>query len=96
MGSEEPEVTTVSERGQVVIPQSIRERVGLGPRSKLLVYGYGDTVILRKLRLPDMREEWEKIRRIVEERNKKYGKLTEKEVQAEVQAYRRERYGRKR
>ena len=86
----ETEVTTVSEKGQVVIPYSIRARMGLKPRTKLLVYGSEDTLILKKLYVPDLREQWERIKKIMNERNKKYGELTEEEIMAEVKAYRRE------
>ncbi len=34
---EEPEITTMSEKGQVVIPQSIRNELGIKPKTKLLV-----------------------------------------------------------
>lgn len=87
----EPEVTTVSERGQVVIPQSVRERLGLKPKTKLLVYGEGDTVILKKLYLPSVRDQWKRIRKVMDERIAKYGELSEDEIATEVKAYRREK-----
>ena len=34
MATEEPEVTTISEKGQVVIPQSIRKELGIKPKNK--------------------------------------------------------------
>lgn len=87
----EPEVTTVSEKGQIVIPQATRNRLGLKPKTKLLVYGYDDTVILKKLYMPDVKEEWKRLKKIVDERVKKYGELSEKEIAEEVKAYRREK-----
>lgn len=87
----EPEVTTVSEKGQVVIPQAMRNKLGLKPKTKLLVYGYDDTVILKKLHLPDVRAEWKRLKKIVDERIKKYGELSEKEIAEEVKTYRREK-----
>lgn len=92
----EPEITTVSVKGQVVIPQNLRRKLKLKPKTKLLVYGEGDTIIMKKLFLPDLMEEWEKIRQIVEERNRKYGALTEEDVKKEVDAHRREKTTRKR
>jgi AbrB family looped-hinge helix DNA binding protein len=56
--SEEPQVTTISEKGQIVIPQSIRKELGIKPKTKFLVYGKGDTIIMKKLELPDMKKEW--------------------------------------
>ena len=87
----ETDITTVSAKGQVVIPQALRKKLKLKPKTKLLVYGEGDTIIMKRLYLPDLRKEWERIRQIVEERNRKYGPLTEEDVKEEVEAYRRER-----
>jgi len=87
----ETEITTMSAKGQVVIPQSVREKLKLGPKTKLIVYGEGDTIIMRKVQLPDLKEEWERIRQIIEERNRKYHPLTEEDVKREVEAYGREK-----
>ncbi len=54
--SEEPQVTTISEKGQVVIPQSIRKQLKIKPKNKFLVYGKGDTIILKKTRAPRLKE----------------------------------------
>jgi AbrB family looped-hinge helix DNA binding protein len=89
----EPEITTMSQKGQVVIPQALREKLGIKPKTRLLVYGYQDTIVLKKLYVPDLREEWERIKRIIEERNKKYGKLTEEDVRREVKAARKSKKG---
>ncbi len=35
---EKPDVTVVSGKGQVVIPQTIRKKLGWEPKTKLLVY----------------------------------------------------------
>ncbi len=47
----EAEMTRVSSRGQVVIPGLIREKLGLKDGSRLIVFGEGDTVILKKVGL---------------------------------------------
>ncbi|MDG6956593.1 MAG: AbrB/MazE/SpoVT family DNA-binding domain-containing protein [Nitrososphaerota archaeon] len=87
--AQEPEVTTVSEKGQVVIPQSLRKELGIKPRTKFLVYGRGDTVIMKKLELPDLRKEWDEIFRGMDAKKLK---ISEKEVLDEVAAVRRERH----
>jgi len=46
-------------------------------------------LIMKKPEIPDLRAEWERIRHIIEERNRKYGALTEEDVKKEVEAYRR-------
>ncbi|MCW4007877.1 MAG: AbrB/MazE/SpoVT family DNA-binding domain-containing protein [Candidatus Bathyarchaeota archaeon] len=82
----EPEVTTMSEKGQVVIPQSIRKELGIKPKTKFLVYGRGDMVIMKKLELPDLKKEWEEIFKLMD---KKELKISEKEVQKEIEEVRK-------
>ena len=79
--SEELEVTTMSEKGQVVIPQSIRKELGIKPKTKFLVCGRGDTVIMKKLELPDLKKEWDDIFKLMD---KKELKLSEKQIQKEI------------
>ena len=79
--TEELEVTTMSEKGQVVIPQSIRKELGIKPKTKFLVYGRGDTVIMKKLELPDLKKEWEDIFKLID---KKELKISEEEIQREI------------
>lgn len=85
---EEPGITTLSVKGQVVIPQKLREHLGMGPHTKFLVYGDGDTIVLRRLVLPDVRKEWKEILAAV---NRKGLKVTEADVRREVAAVRRKR-----
>ncbi len=82
----EPEVTTISEKGQVVIPQSIRKELGIKPKTKFLVYGRGDTVIMKKLELPDLKKEWDDI---FKQMDKKGLKLSDKEIQKEIEETRK-------
>ncbi len=86
MTTEEPEVTTISEKGQVVIPQSIRKELGIKPKNKFLVYGRGDTIILKKLELPSLKKEWEDIFRMMD---KKDLTISEEEIQKEIAAARK-------
>jgi AbrB family looped-hinge helix DNA binding protein len=86
---EKPDVTVVSEKGQVVIPQTIRKKLGIGPKTKLLVYGYQDAVIMKKLEVPDVTKELEEIYRRVDARIAKYGELTNEEINEVIQDYRR-------
>lgn len=88
MAKYEPEITTVSEKGQVVIPQSVRKYLGIKPKTKFLVYGEGDTVIMKRLALPDVKEEWKRLRAIVGKRVAQYGEMTEAEINQIVQKYR--------
>jgi antitoxin PrlF len=84
--TEELEVTIMSEKGQVVIPKSIREELEIKPKTKLLVYGKGDTIIMKKLQLPDLKKEWEDIFKLMD---KKELKLSNAEIQKEIKETRK-------
>ncbi|MBS7612126.1 hypothetical protein KEJ27_08000 [Candidatus Bathyarchaeota archaeon] len=64
---EKPDVIVVSAKGQVVTPQSIRERLGIRPKTKLLVYGFQDAVIMKKLKVPDIAKELEAMYKRIDE-----------------------------
>ncbi len=78
--SEKADVTVVSEKGQVVIPQAIRKKLGIKPKTKLLVYGYQDAVIMKKLEVPDVTKELEALYERVDKRIAKYGELNDEEI----------------
>jgi len=88
---EKPDVTVVSSKGQVVLPQSIRKKLGIGPKTKLLVYGYQDAVVLKKLEIPDVTRELKEIYRKVDSKIAKYGELTDDEIKEIIQEYRRKK-----
>lgn len=52
----EADTTKVSSRGQVVIPQSVRDAVHLREGEVLAVYGEGDTIVLKRVPTPDVEE----------------------------------------
>lgn len=49
------EVTSLSSRGQVVIPQGVRERLHLHEGEKFIVLGEEDTIVLKKLEVPSFK-----------------------------------------
>jgi len=55
--------THMSSKGQVVIPESIRNRLGLESGAQFLVIGDGDVVILKTIASPSMSEFDDLIRR---------------------------------
>lgn len=89
--AQEPEVTTISEKGQVVIPQSLRKELKIKPGTKFIVFGRGDTVIMKRFEIPDLRKEWDEIFKKMDEKGLK---ISEKEIQEEIDSVRRERRGR--
>ena len=46
--------TKMSSKGQVVIPEEVRDALGLKPGSKFIVVGEGDVVILKLITPPSM------------------------------------------
>jgi AbrB family looped-hinge helix DNA binding protein len=89
--NEKVDVTVVSEKGQVVIPQTIRKKLGIGPKTKLLVYGYQDAVIMKKLEVPDITKELEAMYKRIDKRIAKHGELTNKEINEVISDYRRKK-----
>lgn len=49
------EITSISSRGQVVIPQSLRDRLKIHEGEKFVVIGEDNTIILKKLEMPSFR-----------------------------------------
>jgi len=82
------EMTRVSSKGQVVIPGLIRERLGLTGGSRLLVFGEGDTIILKKVGLAseETRETLASVRKKIREL-----RVTREDVSREIRAVRKER-----
>ncbi len=49
------EITSLSSRGQIVIPQGVRDRLNLHEGEKFVVIGEDDTIILKKLEVPSFK-----------------------------------------
>lgn len=49
------DITSISSRGQVVIPQKVRTRLKLYEGEKFVVIGEEDTIILKKLETPSFK-----------------------------------------
>ena len=75
---EEIEVTSVSSRGQVVIPQKIRDKLHITEGEKFVVIGENDTIVLKKLEVPSFRG-FDKLLKKTREHARKHG-LTEKDM----------------
>ena len=85
---EKADVVVVSSKGQVVIPQGVRQRLGIGAKTKLLVYPYEDALVMKKLEVEGLERSFEEIYRKVDARRKKQGELTDTEINQLVQKYR--------
>jgi len=45
-------ITSVSSRGQVVIPRGLRDSMKINEGEKFVIIGEGDTIVLKKLAVP--------------------------------------------
>ena len=73
------EITTIGERGQVVIPQSIRDEMSIHKGDKFMVLQKGDLLVLKKLCAP-MTDDFDKLLQRSHEHAQKHN-LTEKDGQ---------------
>jgi AbrB family looped-hinge helix DNA binding protein len=85
---EKADVVVVSSKGQVVIPQSIRQKLRIGTKSKLLVYPYDDALVMKKLEIKDVEGALAAIYKRIAARRARYGELSQAEIDEIVQRYR--------
>jgi AbrB family looped-hinge helix DNA binding protein len=48
--------TKMSSKGQIVIPEEVREQLGLDAGTQFIVVGEDDVVILKRVRAPSMKD----------------------------------------
>lgn len=84
---EKIEVTSISSRGQVVIPLTLRERLGIHEGEKFVVVGEDDTIILKKLEMPSFKG-FEKLLAKTREFSKKT-QIKESDVEKAIQIARK-------
>ena len=82
------DMTRLSERGQIVIPNEMRKRMGLKEGTRFLVMGLDDTIVLRKLELSQERI---RLKQLLENSRKKAQRVgfTEKEIDRLIQSVRK-------
>jgi AbrB family looped-hinge helix DNA binding protein len=81
MENEEVYTTTMSNKGQVVIPDPIKRRRGLKAGTKFAVTSTPELVIFKKIELPSAKEMLEDAFREGERQAKKLGIKNESDVQ---------------
>jgi antitoxin PrlF len=56
MGTDDPDVATVTAKGQITIPSRLRKQFGLEKGTKLMVVPTDYGIVLKKLELPSVEE----------------------------------------
>lgn len=79
------EVTSMSSRGQIVIPKEIRNRMDLDANDKFIVYEDDDTIVLKKIKKPN-KNDFTKFKEMVQ-KTRKYAKnsgISEKDLEKAI------------
>ncbi|MEE3487525.1 MAG: AbrB/MazE/SpoVT family DNA-binding domain-containing protein [Bulleidia sp.] len=80
---------TVSSKGQVVIPAEIRKQLNITEGTRLASYAYGDTIVMKVVRLPS-EEEFEQALSDAQNWAKEAG-LTETDVNNAISSVRKKK-----
>ena len=77
------EITRVSTKGQIVIPQEIRKELGIESGTSMLVTKMKDYVVLRKMNMPNVQQAFKSIANEIEKQFKS-NKITRKDINGAV------------
>ena len=69
----ETELVKMSPKGQLVVPQAIRELEHFSPGDRFVPFPVKDGVLFKKVEIPDVQVEFEKLAKEVEMQLKKQG-----------------------
>ncbi len=67
------ELTRISEKGQVVIPSSLRKEMGIKKSDQFMVFGEDGTVILKKIELGAIKRTFDEISKPLQKAAKQAG-----------------------
>ncbi|MBI2107347.1 AbrB/MazE/SpoVT family DNA-binding domain-containing protein [Candidatus Woesearchaeota archaeon] len=77
------ELTRISEKGQVVIPSSLRKEMKIVTSDKFLVFGEGTTIILKKIEKPAFKKSFDEIAKPIQKAARQVG-LTRQDLQKAI------------
>ena len=77
------ELTRISEKGQVVIPSSLRQEMGIKRADQFMIFGEDNTIILKKIEKLALKKTFDEIAKPLREVAKKAG-LTKADVQKAI------------
>ena len=83
------EVTSVSSKGQVVLPKTVRDALSLDAGSKLIVVTDGDNILLKPIVTPDI-SEFDSLMQESQKWTKNVG-MTEEDINDAIETVRKRR-----
>ena len=78
------ELTRISEKGQVVIPSSLRTEMGIKKADQFMIFGEDNTIILKKIEKPAIKKTFDEIAKPLREAAKQSG-LTKSDIKKALQ-----------
>lgn len=81
------ELTRISEKGQVVIPSSLRREMGIKKSDQFMIFGEAGTVVLKKIETPTIKKTFDEIAKPLQKAAKQAG-LTKTDVKNALKAVR--------
>ncbi|MDA4123393.1 MAG: AbrB/MazE/SpoVT family DNA-binding domain-containing protein [Thaumarchaeota archaeon] len=88
---EEPEIAIVGTKGQIVIPQEMRRKLAIRPKTKMAIYRKDDKLVMTKISLPTVGDELKQLFEEIDEQNRGRKIPSDREVLKEIQTHRKER-----
>ena len=77
------ELTRISEKGQIVIPSSLRKEMGIKKSDQFMVFGEEDTVILKKIIKPAIKKTFDEMAKPLRDAAKQAG-LTKADIKKAI------------
>lgn len=84
----EVELVRISEKGQIVIPSSLRKDMGIKKSDQFLIFGENGTVILKKIEKPAMQKTFDEIAKPLQKAAKE-AKLTKQDLTKAIKEVRK-------
>ena len=86
------EITKMTSRGQVVIPQDIREENNIKEGERFLVYDAGDSIVLKRIKNLESAKNIDEFEKVFSSmwKTAKARRIDKKDIAKEIEAHRRE------
>ncbi len=79
----ENELVKMSEKGQLVVPQDIREKEGFKAGDRFVPFSVKEGVLFKKIEIPNVKAEFEKLSKDIEKRFKEKN-ITQEDIKEAV------------